>query len=277
MKSVLILLCGVLTVDSQSSPSISGPAVETEFMFSEDIIKDQLANGDELALIKINSVQELHPGKKSHMTEYSATILKSAQEKRSRWSWLGLPRKETFWQWGPPQLDKGIYLAAIGERQKDGRIPIDATGSTRKNPENRSDEVFATYRKAAEQILSQLKILPDTALSAAAKGILDIAVLRITYAVPAKDSASSASVLTDYRATALSWLAGNEGENVAPLLLGTYSLKQNRIYLVAFSANLKVPQPMIAVEVFPGNLEKSIRMHQEKIRTLGKKIDAGAP
>lgn len=277
MKSILILLCGVMAMDSQSSDSISGPAVENEFLLPEEAIKDQLASGDEMALIRINSVKEMHPGTRSFSTEYQATILKSTQEKKTGWSWLGLKRKETFRHWGPAKMGEGCYVATFGKRHSDHKTPFRGPGSARQVPESRGEDVFAAHLKISDSIISRVDILPDSVLKAAAMEEIDIAVLRITYSTLAVDSASRMPVYTDYRAKALRWLVGQERESVAPLFKGEFTLKPYRIYLVAFSASLEAPQPYTAVEVFPGNMEKSIRMHQEKIRSFGKNTDAGVP
>lgn len=264
-------------MDAKSSDSISVPALENTILLSEEAIKDQLSLGDELALIRIISLHELHKGKKSHLTEYTATILKSGAGKKTGWSWLGLPRKETFWHWGPAELGKNTYMTAFGKRQSDGKTLIDATGMTRLVPENRAEEIFNAHRRISDSIVSRIDILPDPVLKAASTGEIDVAVLQITYSKLVAGSDVPASAITDYRAVALRWLAGKERENVAPMFKGGVSLKPHRCYLVAFSSGLEGPQPLIAVEVFPGNMEKSIRMHQDKIRAFVTNADSGAP
>ncbi len=264
-------------MDSQSSDSIPGMAVEKEFLLPEDAIKDQLASGEEMALIQIRSVKEMHPGTRSFSTEYQATILKSTRGKKTRWNWLRLKRSEVFWHWGPAKLGEGFYMTTFGKRQSDDRIPIDGVGSTRQVPLSRGEEIFMAHRKISDNIISRLDMLPDSVLKSAANGAIDVVVLRITYSTLALDSASRVSVYTDNRATALRWLVGKERASVAPLFKGESTLKLNRIYLVAFSASLEEPQSYAVVEVFPGNMEKSIRLHEEKIRSFGKNTDPGVP
>lgn len=276
-KMVFVFLCGVLIMDSKSSDSISIPTMECGLLLTEDAVKDQLSQGDELALIRINTVQEMHQGKKSHLTEYAATILKSSPEKQGGWSWLGIRRKEVFWHWGPAVLGKGAYISTFGKRQSDGKTLIDTAGMTSRVPENRAEEIFKEHRKISDSIVSRVDILPDSVLKAAARGEIDVAVLRITYSTLVAGSDSYASAKTDYRAVALRWLVGKDRENVAPLFKGEFTLKTRRIYVVAFSSGLEAPQPYAAVEVFPGNMEKSIRMHQDKIRAVRTIADSGVP
>jgi hypothetical protein len=168
-------------------------------------------------------------------------------------------------------------MTTFGAPNIEDWIPIDGIGCTRKVPESRGVEIFEAHRDMEEKILAQADVLPDSVLIAAASGEIEIAAIRITYATKILDPASPASVYTDYRATALQWLAGKGPENLSPLLKGELTLKPHRIYILAFTNDAKEPQPSIAVEVYPRNMEMSIRMHREKIRSFGKSANAGVP
>jgi hypothetical protein len=277
MKAILILFCGMTAISSEMPVAVAPATVELEFLLPEEVIKDHLARGDELALIRVNSVKEENPGTKSHLTTYKATILKSIPEKKSGWSWLGLRRKETFWDWGPPMLAKADYMTTFGEPGEKNWNSIDGIRSTVRVPESRGVEIFEAHRRIREQILARADILPDSVLKAAAMGKIEIAVLQIANAKPEVDSISQDTLATTHDATALRWLAGKEKEEVTLRVKGVSSLKWRRDYLFAFSSTSKESQPLISIELFPGNMDRTIRMHQEKIRSFGKNADAGEP
>lgn len=277
MKAMLALLCGMAAISSEL-PVPGGPAtIESEFLLPEEVIKEHLASGEELALIRVNSVKEKNPGTKSHLTTYKATILKSIPERKTGWRWLGFGRKEIFWDWGPPMLAKADYMTTFGDPGKKNWNSIDGIRSTRLVPEGRGVEIFEAHRRIREEILARSGILPDSVLKAAAMGEIEIALLRIANSKPEVDSVSQDTLATRHDATALRWLAGKEIEDVFIRIKGVSGLKWRRNYLLAFSSTTEDAQPLISIEVFPGNMEKVILMNQEKIRSFAKNADAGAP
>lgn len=228
-------------------------------MLSDAQIKKALAAEKEMALIRILDIREKGQGTRSYGTEYKIAVLQSIPDKTAR---------KTCEHWGAPVLAKGgLYVVTMDPYEQSWATDKEAFLQT---TEAEADAVFQAHRQKAEAFLNSGDVLPDSVLQAALAGESSIVLANLTMGAGSTDSVPPGApwnCLMYVKET----LAGPAQGNFTVPIKGPVTILPGTDYILSVRPKEGGPQNLIAVEVFPANREKRVKLHRDRLSALRKK------
>lgn len=228
-------------------------------MLSDAQIKKALAAEKEIALIRILDVREKGQGTRSYGTEYKIAVLQSMPDKTAR---------KTCEHWGAPILAKGgLYVVAMDPYEQSWATEKDAFLQT---TEAEADAVFRAHRQKVDSLLGAGDLLPDSVLSAALAGESSIVLANLNLGAGSTEGVAPGApwnCLMYVKET----LAGPAKGNFTVPMQGPAAFLPGTDYILSVRPKEAGPQNLIAVEVFPANREKRVKLHKDRLSALRKK------
>jgi hypothetical protein len=228
-------------------------------MLSDAQIKKALAAEKEIALIRILDIREKGQGTRSYGTEYKIAVLQSMPDKTAR---------KTCEHWGAPVLTKGgLYVVTMDPYEQSWATDKDAFLQT---TEAEADAVFQAHRQKVESLLNSGDLLPDSVLQAALAGESSIVLANLNLGAGSTEGVAPGATwncLMYVKET----LAGPAQGNFTVPIQGPITILPGTDYILSVRPKESGPQNLIAVEVFPANREKRVKLHKDRLSALRKK------
>ena len=245
-----------------TKPHTGGPP-----MLSDMQIKSALSAEKVIALIRVLDIGEKGKGTRSYGTEYKIALLQSAPGGASGTTARKAETK-TCEHWGAPVLAKGgVYVVTLAPNQQSWATEKDAFFQT---TEAEADAVFKAHRQKVESLLGAEDILPDSVLTAALAGESSIVLANLTMGAGSTEGVAPGApwnCLMYVKET----LAGPAKGNFTVPMQGPVAILPGTDYILSVRPKEAGPQNLIAVEVFPANREKRVKLHKDRLSALRKK------
>jgi hypothetical protein len=236
-------------------------------MLSDAHIKLALAGEKEIALFRVLGIQEKAQGTRSYGTEYRITVLQSVPGNTTGKS-AGKSDGRTCEHWGAPVLEKGgIYVAALDPHEQSWATD---KGAFLQTTDAEADAVFQAHRQKAEGFLKAQDLLPDSVLQAALAGESSIVLANLNLGAGSTEGAAPGAnwnCLMYVKET----LAGPAKGNSTVPIQGPVGILPGTDYILSVRPKEEGPQRLVAVEVFPANREKRVKLHRDRLSALRKK------
>ena len=242
-------------------------------MLSDAQIKSALSAEKEIDLIRVLEIQEKGKGTRSYGTEYKIEILQSVSGKptgKSAGSSAGKSEKKSAEHWGAPVLVKGgFYVVILAPYEQSWATEKDAVLPTK---EAEADAVFKAHRQKVDSLLGAVDLLPDSELLAALAGESSIVLANLNLGAGSaegvspqgKESGASWNCLMYVKET----LAGPAKGNFTVPMRGPVGILPGTDYILSVRPKEAGPQDLMAVEVFPANREKRVKLHKDRLSAL---------
>jgi hypothetical protein len=240
-------------------------------MLSDAQIKLALAAEKEIALFRVLDIQEKGKGTRSYGTEYKIRVLQSVPGKtagNTAGKTAGKTADKTCGHWGAPALEKGgVYVAALAQDKQSWSTD---KGTFLQTTEAEADAVFQAHRQKAEGFLNAGDLLPDSVLRAALAGESSIVLANLNMGAGSTEGVAPGApwnCLMYVKET----LAGPAKGNFTVPVQGPVGILPGTDYILSVRPKEEGPQRLVAVEVFPANREKRVKLHKDRLSALRKK------